>query len=192
MLYFGAQPGAEAFYEKNGFEALDTRILLFNQDIRDAISAGVRRDKLRELVYQSDVNTMLEDGLEKVLMGLTTVEEVLKLIELEDDEKGSKAYGLKSAINNTVLANTNVNAGEFGMNNYSEIKQNDNPKQFEQATSSQITYQDPSSQQTSSNINQVPNVQQTPVVNPQQPMPMQTNQQQTMPQTLNDLINKAN
>ena len=79
-------------------------VLLFNQDIRDAISAGVRRDKLRELVYQSDVNTLLQDGLEKVLMGLTTFEEVLKLIELEDDEQGSKAYGLRSAINNTNLA----------------------------------------------------------------------------------------
>ena len=93
-------------------------VLLFNQEIRDSISAGIKRDKLRDLVYQSDVNTMLEDGLEKVLMGLTTVEEVLKLIELEDDEKGSKAYGLKSAINNTVLANTNVNNNDFKMNNY--------------------------------------------------------------------------
>ena len=79
-------------------------VLLINQDIKDAISAGARRDKLRELVYQSDVNTLLQDGLEKVLMGLTTLEEVLKLIELEDDEKGSKAYGLKNAINNSNLS----------------------------------------------------------------------------------------
>lgn len=74
-------------------------VLLFNQEIRDAISAGIRRDKLRELVYQSDVKTLLEDGLEKVLAGLTTFEEVLKLIELEDDDN-AKAYGLSSAINN--------------------------------------------------------------------------------------------
>jgi type IV pilus assembly protein PilB len=80
-------------------------VLLFNQDIRDAISIGIRREKLRELVYQSDVNTLLQDGLEKVIQGLTTFEEVLKLIELEDDEKGSKAYGLDSAINNTNLVN---------------------------------------------------------------------------------------
>ena len=171
-------------------------VLLFNQEIRDAISAGIRRDKLRDLVYQSDVNTMLEDGLEKVLMGLTTVEEVLKLIELEDDEKGSKAYGLKSAINNTVLANTNVTGGEFKMNNYSEIQQNDSSKQFEQATGSQITYQDPSNQQTMANISQQPIVNQntpTPITatNSQQPIAT-ANQQQAIPQTLNDLINKAN
>ena len=158
-------------------------VLLFNQEIRDAISEGIRKDKLRELVYKtSNVNTLLEDGLEKVLMGLTTVEEVLKLIELEDDEKGSKAYGLKSAINNTVLANTNVDNKEFKMNNYSEIKQTDNSKQFEQATGAQITYQDPSSQQNMANLNPNINVQQVPT----------TNQQPAQPQTLNDLINKAN
>ena len=78
-------------------------VLLFNQEIRDAISNGIRRDKLRELVYQSDVDTMLEDGLEKVAVGLTTFEEVIKLIELEDDEKGSDAYGLKSALTNIKL-----------------------------------------------------------------------------------------
>lgn len=77
-------------------------VLLFNQEIRDAISAGVRRDKLRELVYQSDVSTLLEDGLEKVLAGETTFEEVLKLIELEDDDS-AKAYGLSSALNNMKL-----------------------------------------------------------------------------------------
>ena len=81
-------------------------VLLFNQDIRDAISEGVRRDKLRELVYQSDVSTLLQDGLEKVLMGLTTIEEVVKLIELEDDETGH-AYGLKNAIGNTNIAHEN-------------------------------------------------------------------------------------
>ena len=158
-------------------------VLLFNQEIRDAISTGIRRDKLRDLVYQSDVNTMLEDGLEKVLMGLTTVEEVLKLIELEDDEKGSKAYGLRSALNNTVLANTNLNNEEFKMTNYAEIKQNENTNQFNQATSSQIIYQEPSNnQQPIQPQTLIPNMQQNSI----------SNQQQTMPQTLNDLVNKAN
>lgn len=72
-------------------------VLLFNQDIRDAISAGMRKEDLRTLVYNSGVNTMLEDGLEKVLQGYTSVEEVIKLIELEDED-GVSAYGLKSAL----------------------------------------------------------------------------------------------
>lgn len=130
-------------------------VLLFNQEIRDAISEGMRKDKLRELVYKSsDVNTLLEDGLEKVLMGLTTVEEVLKLIELEDDEKGSKAYGLKSALNNTALARENI------------------PNNTQSANQT-LPQQQPTPQPVNSNT------------------PMQS-QQTTQPQTLNDLINKAN
>ena len=78
-------------------------VLLFNQDIRDAISAGVRREELRNLVFKSGVNTLLQDGLEKVIEGYTTVEEVLKLIELDDDEKEA-AYGLNNAISNTDIA----------------------------------------------------------------------------------------
>lgn len=82
-------------------------VLLFDEKIRDAISNGVAREKLRELVYQSDVNTLLEDGLQKVVNGLTTFEEVIKLIELEDDEKGSEAYGLNRALKNILLTKKN-------------------------------------------------------------------------------------
>lgn len=65
-------------------------VLLINQDIRDAISAGMRKDQLRELVYNKDVITMLQDGLFKVMAGFTTTEEVLKLIEVEDEDFGVK------------------------------------------------------------------------------------------------------
>ena len=36
------------------------------------------------MVYRSDVITLLQDGLYKVIAGFTTFDEVLKLIELED------------------------------------------------------------------------------------------------------------
>ena len=62
-------------------------VLLINQEIRDAISSNIRKEKLRALVYKSGVTTLLQDGLEKVILGNTTLEEVLKLVELEDDEK---------------------------------------------------------------------------------------------------------
>ena len=52
-------------------------VLLINQDIRDAISAGIRKDELRHLVYNKDVITMLQDGLFKVIAGFTTTEEIL-------------------------------------------------------------------------------------------------------------------
>ena len=61
-------------------------VLLINQEIRDAISNNIRKNELRELVYKADVTTLLQDGLEKVVAGYTTFEEVLKLIELDDDE----------------------------------------------------------------------------------------------------------
>lgn len=79
-------------------------VLLVNQDIRDAISSNLPKDKLRELVYSADVTTLLEDGLEKVAEGLTTFEEVLKLIELENDDKKGGNYDLKSALDYTSIA----------------------------------------------------------------------------------------
>ena len=73
-------------------------VLLIDQDIKDAISAGMRKEKLRNLVYNSGVTTMLEDGLEKVLLGETTIEEIIKLIEFEDED-GLSSYGLKNSLN---------------------------------------------------------------------------------------------
>jgi type IV pilus assembly protein PilB len=74
-------------------------VLLINQDIRDAISNNLPKEKLRELVYKADVTTLLQDGLEKVRLGLTTFEELLKLIELDDvvETKGDN-FSLNSAI----------------------------------------------------------------------------------------------
>ncbi len=195
-------------------------VLLFNQDIRDAISAGVRRDKLRELVYQSDVNTLLEDGLEKVLMGLTTVEEVIKLIELEDDENGSKAYGLKSALSNTAITKENHKTFEDVLEEKNEIdnlvnsdsktvKVNDIDSELKNNNSENssadlkieykvpnqnntINYEVPSQNNTVKH--EVPSQNNTityqePTINYQQP---NSQEQPAMPQTLNDLINKAN
>ena len=60
-------------------------VLLINQEIRDAISNNVSREELRKLVYNKDVITMIQDGFYKVLAGFTTITEVLKMIELDDE-----------------------------------------------------------------------------------------------------------
>lgn len=65
-------------------------VLLINQEVRDAISAGMRKENLRNLVYSKDVITMLQDGLFKVVAGFTTTHEILKLIEVEDEDFGVK------------------------------------------------------------------------------------------------------
>ena len=72
---------------KNGYSGRTAihEVLLINQEIKDAISSNVKKDKLRHLVYNSDVISLLQDGITKVLEGLTTLEELLKIIELDDD-----------------------------------------------------------------------------------------------------------
>lgn len=72
-------------------------VLMINQDIKDAISSNMKKDKLRHLVYNSGVISLLQDGITKVLDGLTTLEELLKIIELDDDGI-IHSTGLKNAI----------------------------------------------------------------------------------------------
>lgn len=60
-------------------------VLLISPEIRDAINARVPKSELRELVYTSDVITLLQDDLYKIIAGLTTIEEVIKLTEADDE-----------------------------------------------------------------------------------------------------------
>ena len=84
---------------KNGYSGRIAihEVLVINQEIKDAISSNVKKDELRHLVYNSDVISLLQDGVEKVLKGDTTLEELLKIIELDDDEK-MHSTGLDNAI----------------------------------------------------------------------------------------------
>lgn len=84
-------------------------VLMINQDIKDAISENIRKEALRELVYNSDVITLLQDGLEKVEAGLTTFEELLKIIELEEDEKLAGASSLEKALEDTSITHSSEN-----------------------------------------------------------------------------------
>ena len=65
-------------------------VLLINQDIRDAISNNVTKEELRKLVYNKDVISMIQDGFYKILAGFTTVTEILKLIDLDDEIEEQK------------------------------------------------------------------------------------------------------
>ena len=60
-------------------------VLKINEEIRDAINNGVSKEELRNLVYKKEnASTILQDGLKKVLEGKTSVEEILRLIEVDD------------------------------------------------------------------------------------------------------------
>ena len=80
-------------------------VLVINTMIRDAITANIRKDELRKLVYSQDVQSLLQDGLEKVGQGLTTVEELLKLIDLEGDDN-SITMGLQESLELAETDNT--------------------------------------------------------------------------------------
>ena len=74
-------------------------VLRINQTIRDALTTKMTKEELRELVYSQDVTSLLQDGLQKVEAGDTTVEELLKLIEFENSENGeSSGIGLNEAL----------------------------------------------------------------------------------------------
>ena len=73
-------------------------VLLLNQDIRDAIVNNTPKEQIRELIYKSgNTTSLLDDGLIKVINGLTSFEEVLRVIDVEDD-LGEEQKELKNAI----------------------------------------------------------------------------------------------
>ena len=61
-------------------------VLLIDDKLRDAINDDtLPREELRKLVYTENVTTLLQDGLEKVLAGYTSFNEIYKLIEIDDE-----------------------------------------------------------------------------------------------------------
>lgn len=70
-------------------------VLSVNQEVRDGILNNLRKDELRKKIYDGGKTiTLLQDGLEKVINGLTSFDEVLRVIEVDtdfgDDEKDIK------------------------------------------------------------------------------------------------------
>lgn len=88
-------------------------VLRVNQEIRDAISNGMKKDELRKLVY-AKTETLLQDGLEKALNGDTTIEEILKLIELDvDDVQEEGELNLKDSMEEINIARESNETNEL-------------------------------------------------------------------------------
>ena len=93
-----AGPGCE--HCRNGYSGRIAiqEVLLINDEIRNAINnENIAREDLKKMVYTKDVTTLLQDGLNKVLEGITSFEEIYKLVEIDneldnlyDQEIGSK------------------------------------------------------------------------------------------------------
>ena len=91
-------------------------VLVINQAIRDAIADGMPKDELRKLVYSNDTTTLLQDGLQKVVQNITTIEEILRLVELDD--QSIKIINSGKQLNDTQDLNVTINnADEQPINN---------------------------------------------------------------------------
>ena len=88
-------------------------VLVIDQNIRDAIVNNAKKQELRELVYEDGKTiTMLQDGLEKVINGMTSFEEIINLIDITEDIDENDTELKKALLGNNI-------------NNEDEIIQND-------------------------------------------------------------------
>ena len=73
-------------------------VLVITEDIKDAITRNASKAELKKLVYTGDVITLLQDGLSKILINETTLEEVLKIIDLDNDLSNYQDDNLQTSI----------------------------------------------------------------------------------------------
>lgn len=159
-------------------------VLILNQDIRDAIVNNAPKPQLRKIVYKdSDVTSLLQDGLEKVVEGITSIEEIFRVIDVEDDideddvELKNAFIGKINGVNeNTQTEETNENAPQEEATSNVEVNENvasevtnaetvETVSQENQATSAEPTDNIVSDAETT-NVESVENIsQETPVSN---------------------------
>ena len=90
-------------------------VLVITDEIKDAITNSATKNKLRKLVYlEGQTHTILQDGLEKVILGETSFDEILKIVDLENDLAVTELYNENvleeddvDTSNNTSTSNTN-------------------------------------------------------------------------------------
>ena len=80
----------ENFYQGAGCNKCDNsgyrgrigifEILEINNDIRDAIVRKANANEIKEIAVKNGMTTMIGDGLQKALAGITTIEEILRVI----------------------------------------------------------------------------------------------------------------
>ena len=85
-LYDANHDGCD--YCHNGYKGRIAvqEVLEIDDEIRDALNnEKLEKEDLREMVYTSNVITLLQDGLEKVLEGITSFDEIYRIIEIDSD-----------------------------------------------------------------------------------------------------------
>ena len=93
-----APVGCDECYQGYKGRVAIQEVLVIDQKIRDAITNNTNKDVLRKLVYDKDgTTTLLEDGLLKVMEGLSSFEEILRVIDIDDD-LGNDDIEIKNAL----------------------------------------------------------------------------------------------
>ena len=85
---FGGQVASQKFYQGKGCEECDNHgykgrvaifeVLVITDEIKRLISAKASSGQIRELAVKQGMTLIIQDGLNKVASGLTTIEEVLR------------------------------------------------------------------------------------------------------------------
>ncbi len=92
VLYDANHDGCENCHNGYKDRIAIQEVLEIDDDIRNALNnENLEREDLRKMVYTSNVITLLQDGLEKVLEGITSFEEIYRIIEIDSDS--TEDYG---------------------------------------------------------------------------------------------------
>ena len=90
--------GCDSCYKGYSGRVALQEVLVLSQEVRDAIVSNKSKAEIRDAIYKSgNTTSLLDDGLTKVINGLTSFEEVLRVIDIEDD-LGEEEVELKNAI----------------------------------------------------------------------------------------------
>ena len=90
--------GCDSCYKGYSGRVALQEVLILSQEVRDAIVSNKSKAEIRDAIYKSgNTTSLLDDGLTKVINGLTSFEEVLRVIDIEED-LGEEEVELKNAI----------------------------------------------------------------------------------------------
>ena len=91
-------------------------VLEVSDEIRDAINENIKRDSLKKLIYSKNVKSLLQDGLIKVVQGITDLKEVFRLVDYDEYEEISTTF--KTRTEKNMFENTMYNFDPKSINTY--------------------------------------------------------------------------
>jgi hypothetical protein len=73
-------------------------VLVMDEQIRTCIRSNFRDDEIRNLARSGGMKMMQEDALQKVKLGITTIDEVLRVVPFEQQSAVSRCRGCGKAL----------------------------------------------------------------------------------------------